>query len=196
MAKGVREFPQHSISPFFKGLYQVKTRNKIFAVGKQYSLFDHKSGEIEVDKTAFIGMRKVVDKGEFVKIYRGAIQALFDLSLKAQRVYGYFMEAMRINDHAVLFDQTECMEHTGYKSKVSVWEGVAELLEKGFIARATKQNVFFVNPEISFNGDRLVQFNEWILRGSEAHKELKSKEQDYDEKQLTIQDELLSRPVK
>lgn len=169
--KGIRDFPRHEVSPFFKGLYQVKTRNKTIALGQRYGLFDAKTGDIERSKVAFVGVRKVVDRGEFVKVFKGSISALFELSPKAQKVYSYFMEAQRMNDHLVYFDHEECQERTGYKSPRSVYEGLAQLLEKSFVARASKSNFFFINPEITFNGDRLVQWNDWVVRGTKAHEE-------------------------
>ena len=169
--KGLRDFPRHEISPFFKGLYQVRKQNKTIAIGKQYGLFDAKSGEVEQGKTAFVGLRKVVDRGEFVKVFKSSIAALFELSPKAQKVYGYFMSAQQINDHQVYFSLDECLESTAYGSTRSVYQGLTELLEKGFIARASRTNWFYINPEISFNGDRLVQWNEWVVRGTKAHHE-------------------------
>lgn len=174
--KGIKDFPKHGISPFFKGLYQVKRKNKTIAVGKQYGLFDARSGEIAADKTAFMGIRKIVDRGEFIKVYRGSLTVLFDLSPKAQKVYAYFMEGQKMNDHEVYFSLDECREFTAYGSNRSIYEGITELLEKGFIARAIRTNWFYINPEISFNGDRLVQWNEWIVKGTKAHDEAMEKE--------------------
>lgn len=185
----VTDFPKHEVSPFFKGLYQVKTGNKTIAVGSgQYGLFDRTSGNVEVDKTAFIGVRKIVDKGEFIKVYKGAIFALFDVSKKAQLVFAYFMTAMKMNDHEVYFDAKECMEKTGYRSTRSVWEGLGELLKKGFIARSQKTHIYYINPELAFNGDRLFQFHDWIKKGSETHEKIIEEEQKQKQRTLNFKE--------
>lgn len=69
------------------------------------------------------------------------------------------------------------MEMTGYKSTRSVWEGLAELLDKGFIARSRKTHIYYINPEMAFNGDRLFQFHDWIKRGSPAHQQMIEEEE-------------------
>jgi hypothetical protein len=39
-------------------------------------------------------------------------------------------------------------------SKPVFFRGMAELLEKKFIARSSNPNIFFMNPKMMFNGDR------------------------------------------
>jgi len=62
---------------------------------KQLSLFDREG--VEVENINFMGLRKRVDTEEFVKIYKAQIQALFELSNRAIKVFGYFMDALRIS---------------------------------------------------------------------------------------------------
>jgi hypothetical protein len=178
--KGVREFPKFKESPFFNGVMRnVKTGNKIVAIGReQYSLFSNHTGEKVENSTAFVGVRQVVDKGQFTKLYIGSIKELFKLSPRAQAVYGYLMEAQQMNDHQVYFSPERCAEETGYKTPKSLYEGIAELLEKDFIARASDTNFFFLNPQIAFNGNRLVQFKDWVVRGSDIHKALIEQEKE------------------
>lgn len=170
MKKTLSDYPRHDVSPFFKGLYQIKTRNKTVAIGrKQLGLFSTDTNEV-LEDTAFVGIRKIVDRGEFIKIYKGTLFSILQVSKKAQAVFAYLLEAMKMNEHTIYFDAQECMEQTKYKSTRSVWEGLAELLEKDFIARSSKTHIYYINPEMAFNGDRLFQFHEWIKRDSEAHK--------------------------
>jgi hypothetical protein len=180
MSKGVRDFPKFKNSPFFVGvMHNVKKGNKTVAIGtQQFLLFDAKTGAEEKNTTAFMGVRKVVDKGQFTKVYLSAINALFELTPKAQKVFSFFMTAQQMNDHQVYFSPERCAELTGYKSPRSIYEGLAELLEKEFIARATDTNFFYINPEICFNGNRLVQFQDWIVKGSDVHKALIQQEKE------------------
>jgi hypothetical protein len=186
MSKGVREFPKFKESPFFNGVMRnVKTRDKIVAIGReQYSLFSNQTGAKMENSAAFVGVRQVVDRGQFTKVYISSIKELFKLSPKAQGVYGYLMEAQQMDKHQVYFSPERCAEETGYKSPRSIYEGIAELLEKNFIARATDTNFFFLNPEIAFNGNRLVEFKDWVVKGSDIHKALIIQEEEERQERL------------
>ena len=47
------------------------------------------------------------------------------------------------------------MEYTEYKNKKQVFEGLADLLSNGIIARGKHHNQYFINPMIIFNGNRI-----------------------------------------
>jgi hypothetical protein len=186
MSKGVREFPKFRESPFFNGVMRtVKTGSKIVAIGReQYSLFSNNTGEKMENSSAFVGVRTIVDRGVFTKLYIGSIKELFKLSPKAQAVYAYLMEAQQMDKHQVYFSPERCAEETGYKSPRSIYEGIAELLEKNFIARATDTNFFFLNPDIAFNGNRLIEFKDWVVKGSDIHKALILQEKEEEEERM------------
>ncbi len=170
--KGVKEFPTWGENPYLNGLI-IPSRNKTIGMSnKQLNLFDPKTGEIEEKNISFLGLRKRVDTEEFVKIYKAQVQALFELSNRGIKVFGYFMEALRINSDLVIFDLKECKEYTGYSSKESVIRGVAELLDKQFIARTDAHYKYYINPEKFFNGDRLVLFEDIVKKGSRIDKKL------------------------
>lgn len=172
MAKGIKEFPTHKTNPYTPNLV-IPSRNKTIAISnKQLALFDAKTGEVQEHGVGFMGLRKRVDTEEFVKIYKGQLQAMFDLSVPAYKMLGYFLHASRISSDTVIFRLNECKEHTGYTSKASVNKGMAELLEKEFIARTDEHFVYYINPAKFFNGDRLVLFQEIVKKGSEADKRL------------------------
>lgn len=170
--KGVTQFPTHKENPYIHSLV-IPSKNKTIAISnKQLGLFDPKTGDIEEKNVGFMGLRKRVDTEEFVKIYKGQIQALFELSNRAIKVFGYFMEATRISSDTVIFDIEECKKYTNYKSKNSVTLGLAELLEKEFVARTGSHYKYYINPAKFFNGDRLVLFQDIVKKGSETDKEL------------------------
>lgn len=173
--KGVKEFPTYDENPYVHNLI-VPSRNKTIAMSnKQLSLFDREGTEVE--SINFMGLRKRVDTEEFVKIYKAQIQALFELSNRAIKVFGYFMDALRISNDLVVFDIKECKRYTGYSSKESVIRGVAELLEKQFIARTDVHYKYYINPSKFFNGDRLVLFEDVVKKGSHTDRELLKREE-------------------
>lgn len=167
--KGIREFPVHTTNPYLPNLIvPSKKRTISIASDKSLGLLDFETGVIT--DTAFIGIRKRVDSEEFVKIFKGQIQALFELSTAAMRVFGYFMDATRFGKDSIYFSIKECMQYTKYKSQNSINIGISELLAKEFVAKSDKQNIFFINPSKFFNGDRMVMFNDYIKKGTSADK--------------------------
>lgn len=172
MGKGLTDHPTYSKNPYMSSLV-VPSRNKTIAVSNhQLSLFDAKTGELHEEGIGFMGLRKRVDTEEFVKIYKGQIQSLFELSARAIKVFGYFMDASRISSDMVIFEFDDCMNYTGYKSKNTITLALSELLDKEFIARTSSYFKYYINPAKFFNGDRLVLFQDIVRKGSKADKAL------------------------
>lgn len=166
MTKGLRDFPSYTENPYMDNLLYMPSRNKTVSVS--YKKIPIKEFEGGKDAVAFMGIRERVDSDKFVKIFKAHIQALFGLSQSALRVLGYLMYATRISEDRIFFDKQECAKYTGYRSKNSINSGLSELLEKGFIARTLHANMFYLNPNVFFNGDRMVLMKEYIRKGSPA----------------------------
>jgi len=56
------------------------------------------------------------------------------------------------------------MEFTAYKSKANVMSGLGELLEADIIARSTESSLYFINPIVMFNGNRLTFAKSYIKK--------------------------------
>lgn len=54
-----------------------------------------------------------------------------------------------------MFDRKKCMEYTLYKSDKQIYKGLGELVNGEIIARGPNEYVWFVNPMVVFNGDRV-----------------------------------------
>ena len=128
----------------------------------------------EIFKTSFI--RQVeVDEEQFVKLYLSNFAAFFDLSKAAIRVFGYFMQAMKPKNDMVLFLLDECQKYTQYKSKETIYKGLGELINAQIIARGPADNLWFINPLIVFNGDR-VSFTKTFVKKKELEQKRLSEE--------------------
>lgn len=154
-------FPRFHDSPFMKELTTVKHRNKTVRVSKEPVKFIDEDTGVISDTAMFLHIKEEVDKERFVKVFKGQLRFLFDLNKTALKVVGYLMEALPINKDTVLFDLKDCLAYTGFQNKKSVYDGLAELLRKEILAKSDKINVFFVNPSITFNGNRMVVVNEY-----------------------------------
>ena len=59
---------------------------------------------------------------------------------------------------------SKCLEHTGYKTRGNILSGLAELLEASIIARSQESSLYFINPAIMFNGNRITFAKSYIKK--------------------------------
>lgn len=110
-------------------------------------------GEL-VGHTSFIQQIEV-DEEKFTKIYLSQFSAFFDLNQQGIKVFGYIMTRLKPKQDMFIFLMDECLEYTGYKNHRSVHQGVTVLLENKIIARGPSDSLYFINPMVAFNGDRV-----------------------------------------
>lgn len=117
----------------------------------------------EIFKTSFIRQIEV-DEEQFTKLYLSNFAAFFDLSTAAIRVFGYIMTCMKPRNDMIIFSLEDCLEYTRYSSKATVYKGLAELVKSEIIARGPADNLWFINPLIMFNGDRVTFAKQYIKK--------------------------------
>ncbi|MCE8872381.1 MFS transporter [Bacteroides fragilis] len=135
----------------------------------------------EVFRTSFIRQIEV-DEEQFAKLYLNSFAAFFDLSQAAIRVFGYIMTCMKPKNDMIMFILEDCLEYTKYTSKGTVYRGLAELVKAEIIARGINENLWFINPLIVFNGDR-VSFTKTYVRKKSLSTKKKAEE---NERQLSL----------
>lgn len=182
---GITDYPIYSKNPYMPNL-TVPKRNKVVQAvsGTDWSLINTETGE---EKGLLLAIRQKVDKQEFVKIYKSQIQLLFNLSSSAFKLFGYLMESLEINKDLIIVDIKEACNYTGYKTRSTIYKALAELLDNQFIARTSKPNVFFINPAIFFNGNRLMLLKEYQIDNNltETKTNIKPNLSDYDDLGIT-----------
>lgn len=115
--------------------------------------FDPDSGEI-LGHTQFIKQIEV-DEEKFAKLYLSNFSAFFDLKPQALKVFGYIMSVLTPNKDEFVFLLEDCMKYTGYKAKSSVFQGLGQLVSNEIIARGKTDFLYFINPMVFFNGNRI-----------------------------------------
>ena len=135
----------------------------------------------EVFRTSFIRQIEV-DEEQFAKLYLNNFAAFFDLSQAAIRVFGYIMTCMKPKNDMIMFILEDCLEYTKYTSKGTVYRGLAELVKAEIIARGINENLWFINPLIVFNGDRVSFTKKYVRKESLSTK----KRAEEDERQLSL----------
>lgn len=114
--------------------------------------FDEKTGEV-VGQTAFF-REKTVDQEQFTKFYLSGFKAFFDLRPATIKVFGYILNLLKPNSDEFLFNYKDCMEVTKYSS-VTIFKALAELCKAEIIARGWNDVLYYINPMVVFNGDRV-----------------------------------------
>lgn len=159
MKQAVEEIQNHIVKKFKNSTHASSEQRAVVAAA------DISTGE--VFRTSFV-RRVEVDEDQFAKLYLAEFKAFFNLSQPAIRVAGYIMTCMKPKKDMIMFILDDCLEYTGFKSKASVYKGLAELLKEGIIARGTHENLFYINPLIIFNGDRVSFTREFVKKQTKA----------------------------
>lgn len=107
---------------------------------------------------------RTVDSDQFVKLFVAELDRFFDLTPTALRIATILIrdvgkirvgngDQVYINESVI----TTTVKENGLKppSPASYYRAMEELISKGFIAPSTKPGLFFINPAIFFNGDRV-----------------------------------------
>jgi len=101
------------------------------------------------------GAKKIYDNKHFVKVFNDSFDDLAKLSNSGMRVLVYIWKNVKRDKDEIYIDAKVCAEECGYTTKVSVYDGIADLLANDFIFRGVGGNGrYFINVEKFFNGDR------------------------------------------
>jgi hypothetical protein len=119
-------------------------------------------GEL-VGHTSFIRQIEV-DEDQFTKIYLSQFSAFWSLKTQAIKVFGYIMTKLVPKQDMFIFLDDECMQYTGYNSQSSIRIGLGSLVENKIIARGPSDSLYFINPMVAFNGDRVTFAKTYIKK--------------------------------
>lgn len=164
---GVRHAPTHKENPFLTGsVVEVKGRRKRYTVT---SSRDHRVVDADGRIVAAVNhsILKIVDDTQFVKVFADGIKRIYDLKSPGSKVFKYLFEEVQKNkdtDRIYLYFM-DAMEEPHSIPKTTFFKGLAELLERGFVAKSANPNIYFLNPLIIWNGDRF-RFIEEYRRAS------------------------------
>jgi hypothetical protein len=167
----LRKEEKHKLNPFvLKAIKDVEenytTKKKmIFSSNKEvHHQVVSSDGEL-IGVSAFL-QKIEVDEKQFTKIYVNELKVMFNLSSSAIKVFAYIQSVLQPNEDkvAVLFD--ECMGYC-FCSETSVLRGLDELTKKKIIARYATGSIYFINPLIFFNGNRITYIKQIIKKSKQ-----------------------------
>jgi predicted DNA-binding transcriptional regulator len=98
-----------------------------------------------------------VDEDQFIKLFTKDLAIWFDLNKSGMRVFAALLTVIQkeaIRRDLVYLDRTDEAIEEFKIQKTTFFNGIEELLAKGFIARHVSSGWYFINPTMFFNGDR------------------------------------------
>lgn len=153
------DLPSYSQNPFIVSILDIKMKNKMVSISTIKSAVVNGEGDHVGDKMLMV--TKKVDKEEFIKVYKNQLSLIFELSRSGQKVLTYFIQTLGVNKDYIIFDKNVAKEISGLSSTSSIYSGLTELVLKNVIAKSDLPFMYYINPQILFNGDRLTVINKW-----------------------------------
>ncbi len=176
----VSQFQKNDENPFLNQALEVIDKN-IVKKYKNSSSTDQKATLLAYDPntsevlgyTRFVRQIEV-DEDQFAKLYLSNFAAFFDLSQASIRVFGYILTCLKPKQDMIVFFMDKCKEYTKYETTKPIYKGLAELLHAEIIARGPADNLWFINPMVVFNGDRVTFAKTYIRKKGSKQIEDKS----------------------
>lgn len=148
---------RHKKNPFIAGLDTAVVPGVRYIADAENSRFMVVSDSGKSIAQAGFWEYKKVDKAQFLKLYLGGVKLFKQLSTAGSKVFEILYYVVMDNhdkDRIYLAYDKQFMER--YQISDRHWlRGIAELLEKGFIAKTSAKHFYYLNPDYIWNGDRL-----------------------------------------
>lgn len=147
------DFPSYEKNPSILLERDIKKRNYIEQ--GEVKIFVNPQGEEELYQSLGKDKYYTTDAREYRKIYVEQLGCIKELSNPALKVLCYILKELkpRVDEIAILID--DCMKFTGYESKVNIYKGLVELLNRKLIYRKVGTGTYFIDINSFYNGNRL-----------------------------------------
>jgi hypothetical protein len=162
---------KYEINPFLeKAIFEIKSsikRKNILATQTErkavLAAVNTDTGEI-LGHTAFVRQIEYEDK-KFVKLYLNEFKVFFDLSKSAMKVLEYILTQIQPNSDRLIFIMKNCEEYTSL-TQPTISSALSNLCQNQVIARSETASMYFINPTILFNGNRVTFMRTYIRKTS------------------------------
>jgi hypothetical protein len=123
----------------------------------------------EITSHSGIHVIQKVDRTRFIKVYTDNVKPLFNLPPSCLKVISFLMtELQKVKNaeaiHLPWVSAEKFFKEDDVKLSRSAFQRALKiLLEKGFIAESDVPQLFWINPNLFFNGDRLKITKEFVV---------------------------------
>lgn len=157
----------HETNPFMLDV-KTKTRRVTNRRGDMM-LVSRDGGEITAPIAGFWEAEEV-DSTRFIKLFVNGVKALKELTGAGTKVFEvlYLRVQDNIGKDRVFMSYSDLDQKLTPMSQSTYKRGLAELIEKRFIAATPTQGWYWLNPDFVFNGDRLAFVKEFRLKSSKV----------------------------
>lgn len=169
-----RGLTRHKTNPFLEDpLISAKTRIRKVAEANGERLMVVSEGTGEIVAPAGFWHAEEVDQSKFIKLYVNGVKAFKELTAAGTKVFEllYLEIQKNIGRDKVHLSFQSIDQDASPLSKATFYRGMAELVEKGFIADTTVQGFYFINPDYMWNGNRLAFVREYRLKQTHERKD-------------------------
>lgn len=152
----------HERNPFMRETsIQTKTRRVTNKRGDMM-LVNSNTGEMQAPIAGFWEAQEV-DSTKFIKLFVNGVKALAELSNAGTRVFELLYVEMQnnIGKDQIYLSYSGLDKSTNTVSRSTFSRGLAELIEKRFIAAMPAVGMYWINPDFLWNGDRLTFVKEY-----------------------------------
>lgn len=162
----------YAVNPFVGELAGLKTRKKRVTVKGGMAVID--GDGVVVEDTVEINAVHHVDNEQFVKVFTSNLKHFFNLkpsTFKMVQVLLYQL-GKRPQQDSVYLNMSVAEQYFSESGQPSVSRAtfhasVKEMIQKGFLAESTNPNLYWINPTLFFNGDRVRFVKEYRKIGTD-----------------------------
>ena len=155
----IKSTPYNSRNPFMKSvIIEMDASTQVLINGED------KSGQRINKNDAIIWKNRVIkDRRKFTKLYHNGLKDFFGLGRSEMDILKFIMHRLRKDQDKVAFTYKLVKEETDIASDSTVSTTLLSLMNKGIIARAEGDGIYYINPNIFFNGDRVAFVKSYIM---------------------------------
>lgn len=161
----------HTENPFMAGANVATRTRRVTNKRGDMMLVSRGTGEVHSNIAGFWESEEV-DSTKFLKLFVNGVRALAELSNPGARVFELLYIEMQNNvgKDQVYLSFTGIEEETKI-SRATFKRGMAELIDKKFLAAMPAVGWYWVNPDFIWNGDRLAFVKEYKRASSKPKAE-------------------------
>lgn len=165
--KALPEYESNPSLPVASEQTKIGTRRLTNKTGDKCMIVSEQTGEV----IAPAGFHEIieVDRTQFVKLYVGGVAAFNELSAAGARVFRlvYNYVAKNPNTDSIYLHYKDAKS----MARATFDRGLVELLNKQILYKSTRPNLFFLNINYIFNGDRLAIVKEYRYKEEKGWKD-------------------------
>ncbi len=144
------KYPEHDSYPF-----STKEIENVVTKKRSKEVVNENSGEVMVLTDMSKGGVVMIDKGNYIKMFPEGMLLIERIGKRGATLLFWILKDLKVHANEVLIDPKAAIEQNKNLRGDGFYVGLRELLDYGFLAgRKGKKNIFYINGNMFFNGDR------------------------------------------